>query len=185
VTGRPSQPRTSRSGWSGCWTRTPTATPTTSSGLCRSSSSGTRRTKRSRTRWRGLKLPKVGEKVVPVFNDEELTLLSKTCAGKTFMGRRDKAIIDLFRATGIRLSEPAGIVYEPDKGGNEGDLMEPNGWSSPQMLRRYGASAPQRPSTLHLRPHHGRSIASITNRGAAVLCGPPEPHRRKGQIVAR
>jgi hypothetical protein len=100
------------------------------------------------------------------------------------MGRRDKAIIDLFRATGIRLSEPAGIVYEPDKGGNEGDLMEPNGWSSPQMLRRYGASAPQRPSTLHLRPHHGRSIASITNRGAAVLCGPPEPHRRKGQIAA-
>ena len=28
-----------------------------------------------------------------------------------------------------------------DKGGNEGDLMELNGWSSPQMLRRYGASA--------------------------------------------
>jgi hypothetical protein len=26
-----------------------------------------------------------------------------------------------------------------------GDLMELNGWSSPQMLRRYGASAPQRP----------------------------------------
>ena len=26
-------------------------------------------------------------------------------------------------------------------GGAEGDLMELNGWSSPQMLRRYGASA--------------------------------------------
>ena len=26
-----------------------------------------------------------------------------------------------------------------DRGGTEGDLMEPNGWSSPQMLRRYGA----------------------------------------------
>ena len=25
--------------------------------------------------------------------------------------------------------------------GAEGDLMELNGWSSPQMLRRYGASA--------------------------------------------
>jgi site-specific recombinase XerD len=187
-----------------------------------------------------LKPPKVGEKVVPVFTDEELKLLSKTCAGKGFMDRRDKAIIDLFRATGIRLSELAGIVYDPerpdrtaldlenrelrvhgkgrkdrivkfgyeaarsidrylrlrdthpwahstklwlgvnnrppmtangiyqmivrrgqqcgvvvhphkfrhhfshswlDKGGNEGDLMELNGWSSPQMLRRYGASA--------------------------------------------
>lgn len=28
-----------------------------------------------------------------------------------------------------------------DKGGAEGDLMELNGWTSPQMLRRYGASA--------------------------------------------
>ena len=28
-----------------------------------------------------------------------------------------------------------------DKGGAEGDLMELNGWESPQMLRRYGASA--------------------------------------------
>ena len=28
-----------------------------------------------------------------------------------------------------------------DRGGAEGDLMELNGWSSPQMLRRYGASA--------------------------------------------
>jgi len=29
----------------------------------------------------------------------------------------------------------------PDRGGAEGDLMELNGWTSPQMLRRYGASA--------------------------------------------
>ena len=28
-----------------------------------------------------------------------------------------------------------------DRGGPEGDLMELNSWSSPQMLRRYGASA--------------------------------------------
>jgi integrase/recombinase XerD len=28
-----------------------------------------------------------------------------------------------------------------DRGGPEGDLMELNGWTSPQMLRRYGASA--------------------------------------------
>jgi hypothetical protein len=28
-----------------------------------------------------------------------------------------------------------------DNGGAEGDLMEINGWASPQMLRRYGASA--------------------------------------------
>ena len=28
-----------------------------------------------------------------------------------------------------------------DRGGAEGDLMELNGWNSPQMLRRYGRSA--------------------------------------------
>jgi integrase/recombinase XerD len=28
-----------------------------------------------------------------------------------------------------------------DHGGAEGDLTELNGWTSPQMLRRYGASA--------------------------------------------
>ena len=28
-----------------------------------------------------------------------------------------------------------------DRGGLEGDLMELAGWASPQMLRRYGASA--------------------------------------------
>jgi hypothetical protein len=28
-----------------------------------------------------------------------------------------------------------------DRGGPEGDLMELNGWTSPQMLRRYRASA--------------------------------------------
>jgi len=28
-----------------------------------------------------------------------------------------------------------------DRGGTQGDLMELNGWSSPQMLRRYGARA--------------------------------------------
>jgi integrase/recombinase XerD len=28
-----------------------------------------------------------------------------------------------------------------DRGGAEGDLMELNGWASPQMLRRYGARA--------------------------------------------
>jgi site-specific recombinase XerD len=188
-----------------------------------------------------LKPPKVGEKVVPVFTEDELVRLSKTCkGGKTFTDRRDYAIIELFKATGIRLSEMAGILYDPDrpdrsdldldnrelrihgkgrkervvkfnydaaramdryfrlrgrharaaspklwlgvnnrqpmtpngiyqmiarrgrdcgvfvhphkfrhhfshtwldKGGNEGDLMELNGWSSPQMLQRYGASA--------------------------------------------
>jgi integrase len=45
-----------------------------------------------------------------------------------------------------------------DRGGAEGDLMELNGWSSPQMLRRYGASARSAPCPAHLRPRHDRPV---------------------------
>jgi integrase len=52
-----------------------------------------------------------------------------------------------------RAGEKAGVHVYPhrfrhhfshtwlDRGGEGRDLMELNGWSSPQMLRRYGASA--------------------------------------------
>ena len=187
-----------------------------------------------------LRAPKVPEKPVPFFTSVELSKLDKACRGNTFAQRRDAAILAVFRATGIRLAELAGIRYDPDspgrsdvdlerreihvrgraartgssgsimrppaavdrylrvrsrhaqayrprlwlgvnnrgpmtgngiyqmvarrgkqcgvdvwphrfrhhfshtwldRGGAEGDLMELNGWSSPQMLQRYGGSA--------------------------------------------
>ncbi len=187
-----------------------------------------------------LRAPVVRDKLIPVFTSGELSNLEKACQGRTFAQRRDYAIMAVFRATGIRLSELAGIRYDPgdplrsdvdlwnreirvrgkggetrivkigheaarsidrylrarvrhaqayraqlwlgvnnrgpltangiyqmivrrgrqcgvavyphrfrhhfshtwlDRGGAEGDLMELNGWTSPQMLRRYGASA--------------------------------------------
>lgn len=187
----------------------------------------------------GLRGPQVREKLVPVFTSEELSALGKACQGRSFVQRRDAAIIAVLTATGIRAAELAGIRYDADtcrsdvdlwrreitvrgkggrprvvrighdaaravdryirvrarheqawraqlwlgvnnrgpmtangiyqmivrrgkqagvdawthrfrhhfshtwldRGGAEGDLMELNGWSSPQMLRRYGASA--------------------------------------------
>jgi site-specific recombinase XerD len=181
----------------------------------------------------GLQPPRVPDKLVPVFTPEELSRLDHACAGRSFAQRRDTAIIAVFTATGIRLSELAGLrasdvdlwqreitvrgkggkdrivkigrqtalnldrylrararhaqawrpqlwlsagnrepltaagIYQMtarrgwqcgvdvyphrfrhhfshtwlDRGGPEGDLMELNGWTSPQMLRRYGASA--------------------------------------------
>jgi len=181
----------------------------------------------------GLRPPKVDDKVVPVFTAAELAALLATCKGGGYEARRDHAILSLFRDTGMRLSElaglelpdldlrtregivtgkaskqrlvrfghesaraldryyrerqrhalarlprvwlgiknrgpmtasgiyqmvsrrgaQAGVVVHPhkfrhhfshtwlDRGGAEGDLMELNGWTSPQMLRRYGASA--------------------------------------------
>jgi site-specific recombinase XerD len=180
----------------------------------------------------GLKPPKVGDKLVPVFTAEELAALLGTCKGGGFQNRRDYAMISVFKDTGAWLSELAGLttgdvaprereavvtgkgdkqrtirftydtaraldryrrerakhkmarlgalwlgvrggpmtasgVYQVierrgqeagievnphkfrhtfshvflDRGGAEGDLMELNGWSSPQMLARYGRSA--------------------------------------------
>ena len=53
----------------------------------------------------------------------------------------------------------SGITFSHrwlDRGGSEEDLMELNGWSSPQMLRRYLASARSVRAPPHLRPHHGK-----------------------------
>jgi len=187
-----------------------------------------------------LRAPKVPVTAVLVFTSVELSALGKACQGRSFAARRDAAIIAVFTATGIRLSELAGIRYHPgdparsdldlhareirirgkggtartvkighqaarsldryirararhaqawrpqlwlgvnnrgpltatgiyqvvarrgrqcgvtvyphrfrhhfshtwlDRGGAEQDLMELNGWTSPQMLARYGASA--------------------------------------------
>ena len=187
-----------------------------------------------------LRPPPVPDKPVPVFTGDELRQLERACSGRGFQERRDAAVIAVFRATGMRLSELAGIRYDPDdprrsdldlwhrqitvhgkgrkirtvkighdaaraldryirvrarhaqahrpqlwlginnrgpmtasgiyqviarrgrqcgidvsphrfrhhfshtwldRGGAESDLVELNGWTSPQMLRRYGASA--------------------------------------------
>jgi site-specific recombinase XerD len=61
----------------------------------------------------GLPPPTVPHKLVPVFTGEELATLERACAGRTFAQRRDTAIIAVFKATGIRLSELADICYHP------------------------------------------------------------------------
>jgi site-specific recombinase XerD len=63
----------------------------------------------------GLHPPKVPPKLVPVFTAAELAALEMACAGRGFAQRRDAAIIAVFTATGIRLSELAGLRYSPDR----------------------------------------------------------------------
>jgi integrase len=60
-----------------------------------------------------LRAPKVAGTAVAVFTSVELSELDKACQGRSFAARRDAAIIAVFTATGIRLSELAGIRYHP------------------------------------------------------------------------
>ena len=39
--------------------------------------------------------------------------MERACAGRGFQDRRDAAVIAVFKATGMRLSELAGIRYDP------------------------------------------------------------------------
>lgn len=56
-----------------------------------------------------MKPPRVPEKLVPVISVDNLQRLLKTCQGRDFESRRDKAIIGLFIDTGLRISEMAAI----------------------------------------------------------------------------
>ena len=69
----------------------------------------------------GLHPPNVPAKLVPVFTGTELSALEQACTGRGFAQRRDAAIIAVFRATGIRLAELAGLRYSPDRL-REGDV---------------------------------------------------------------
>jgi integrase/recombinase XerD len=62
---------------------------------------------------RGLRAPAVKVTLVPVFTSEELSALRRACQGRGFADRRDTAILAVLEATGIRLSELAGIRLGP------------------------------------------------------------------------
>ena len=61
-----------------------------------------------------LRAPKVSDKPVPFFSSVELSKLDEACRGSAFAQRRDAAILAVFRSTGIRLTEMAGIRHHPD-----------------------------------------------------------------------
>lgn len=59
-----------------------------------------------------MKRPNVPEQPPPVFSDEELRRLLKTCQGRDFEGRRDLAILMLFVDSGMRRGELSGLKVE-------------------------------------------------------------------------
>ena len=69
----------------------------------------------------GLRAPKAPPGPVPVFSSGELSALRRACRGRSFRARRDAAMIEVLLASGIRLSELAGIRHDPG-GPAGGDL---------------------------------------------------------------
>ncbi len=59
-----------------------------------------------------MKAPLVPEKPVPVLTDEDVNALLKACSGSGFEQRRDTAIIQLFRDTGMRRAELAHLTVD-------------------------------------------------------------------------
>lgn len=59
-----------------------------------------------------MKPPKVGERPVPVIEDEDLRALFAACKGQEFEQRRDTAILRVMLSTGGRLAEIANLKLE-------------------------------------------------------------------------
>jgi site-specific recombinase XerD len=122
-----------------------------------------------------MKPPQVGEKVIPVFTEEELSSLSKTCKGRTFVDRRDRAIIELFKATGIRLSEMAGVIYDPEHlDRNDIDLdnreLRVHGKARKERIVKFNYGAARAIDRyLRLRSKHAYAIARSCGSGSTTV----------------
>ncbi len=60
----------------------------------------------------GMTPPRVAEKPVPVFSDDEIRALFATVQGRDIWSRRDLAILLFLRDTGVRLSELSGLQLD-------------------------------------------------------------------------
>ena len=148
----------------------------------------------------GLQPPRVTDKLVPVFTSEELPRLDQACAGRAFAQRRDSAIIAVFKATGIRLSELADLRYDPgDPRRSDIDLWQREitvrGKGGKPRIVRIGHQA-ARSLDRYLRPRPGGpglaapAVAGREQPGAAdrrrylPADRPPRPSVRRGRAPA-
>jgi integrase len=114
----------------------------------------------------GLKPPHVPGKPVPVFTAGDLPRLERACAGRGFAQRRDAALIAVFTATGIRLSELAGIRYDAgDLGRSDVDL-----WHREITVRARAA-----------RPGSSRSASTLPAAWTGTVASAPGTPRRTGR----
>jgi site-specific recombinase XerD len=132
----------------------------------------------------GLRPPKIDEKVVPVFTAAELAALLAICKGGGFEARRDHAILSMFRDTGMRLSELAGMeLRDIDLRTREGIVT---GKGARQRLIRFGYETARaldrylRERNRHKQAHSARLWLGIRNRGPMTASGIYQMTARRG-----
>ena len=139
-----------------------------------------------------LRPPPVPDKPVPVFTGDELRQLERACSGRGFQERRDAAVIAVFQATGMRLSELAGIRYDPDDPGRSDlDLWHRQitvhgkgrkirtvkiGHDAARALDRY-----IRVRARHAQAHRPQLWLGINNRGPMTASGIYQVIARRGR----
>jgi site-specific recombinase XerD len=117
---------------------------------------------------KGLRAPTVKVSLVPVFTSEELSALRRVCQGRSFADRRDAAVLAVFEATGIRLSELAAIRYDPA----DPELCDLNLFG--REIRVFGKGGKPRVVTISYQA--ARSLDRyLRARAKHPLAGRPEP----------
>jgi site-specific recombinase XerD len=138
----------------------------------------------------GLRPPKVDEAEVPVFTAAELAALLATCKGGGFENRRDYAILCLFRDTGMRLSELAGLEMDEKKLDLRACEALVTGKGSRQRRVRFGYDAARaldrylRERSRHAQARSPRVWLGIRNRGPMTPSGVYQMVERRGQQAA-
>lgn len=101
-----------------------------------------------------LSAPKLTETVVPVLSDDQLKNLLATTSGKTWLDRRDHAIVRIFIDTGMRLGELLGLrLADVDldhqtllvRGKGDRYRLAPFGDKTAKAVDRYLRARSQRP----------------------------------------
>ena len=128
-----------------------------------------------------LRAPRVAVPDVPVFTSVELSALAKTCHGNSFAARRDAA-------TGIRLSELAGIRYHP---GSDLDLQAREiriaGKAGKPRTVRIGHRAARsldrylRARARHTQAHRPQLWLGVNSRGPLTPAGIYQIIARRGR----
>ena len=60
----------------------------------------------------GLKAPRLDSKVVHALSDEQVKAMIRACQGKSFVDRRDEALVRLMAETGVRASETLNLTVK-------------------------------------------------------------------------